>query len=240
MRIYIFSTKEPIFHPSMFNSILKEHAASVVGAAIFPKETLFSEVFKSIYIDGFSAFPKLLKLSLKRPVSMKTKDLFRSFGIQVRYFNDPNSHECIEELRKLKPDVVFNNQPSILKTPLLSLEGIVFLNRHTSELPQYRGIDPVFHALLDGKKSIGVSIHSMTDKIDAGKVYAQKIFPAEGSVFNCYAKAFVLSPSLFSEAIKNLSENQPLFTVDTSSSKYYRKPAPDEITRFRKMGLKYL
>lgn len=250
MRIYIFSTKESFFHPTMFYDILAEHSASIVGAAIFPsKNMLYSSLKKCIRIDGLIAISsfarhgfiymkkRLLSQSLK---FSDVKDVFKHFDVNIDYFDSPNSNKCIERIKVLGVDVVFNNQPAILKKDILSIPNIVFLNRHTSMLPAYRGVDPVFYALLDGNPTIGVSMHSMTLDIDAGNLYAQMAISASKSVFDCYVRAFDLSPKLFSQALENLAKGVSLASIDPKNTKYYKDPVKSDIIKFRKLGLTYL
>jgi methionyl-tRNA formyltransferase len=80
----------------------------------------------------------------------------------------------------------------------------------------------------------------MTRNIDAGNIYAQASIPADRSVWRIYQRTFALGANLFSEAIKNIQLNNPLFTIDPKQSSYYKQPTPGDIKRFRKMGFKYL
>ncbi len=50
--------------------------------------------------------------------------------------------------------------------------GIV--NAHPSLLPRYRGPEPIGQALISGDTQLGVTVHRMTDAIDAGPILAQK------------------------------------------------------------------
>ena len=47
------------------------------------------------------------------------------------------------------------------------------LNLHNSALPQYRGRQPVYRALLNNEKSHGVTIHEMTSDVDCGPIVSQ-------------------------------------------------------------------
>jgi methionyl-tRNA formyltransferase len=114
------------------------------------------------------------------------------------------------------------------------------LNRHTSKLPAYRGIEPVFHALLRGEEEIGISFHEMLESVDSGKVYAQGTIPVSNSVYDCYERSFKASPQIFKEAVQNIVTNQPLFSVDDGSSVFYKWPTSEEIRKFKKLGYTYI
>lgn len=51
------------------------------------------------------------------------------------------------------------------------------LNVHPSLLPRWRGGDPVPWAILTGDRHIGVSVVTLSEKFDQGRIIAQKIIP---------------------------------------------------------------
>jgi hypothetical protein len=60
-----------------------------------------------------------------------------------------------------------------LPRDVLELPGLGALNVHPSTLPKYRGPSPVPWAIRNGDPFMGVTIHRMTEQIDAGPVLAQ-------------------------------------------------------------------
>ena len=58
--------------------------------------------------------------------------------------------------------------PDVLAVPRLGV-----LNVHPSALPKYRGPSPVLWAIRNGDPYLGLTIHRMTERIDAGPVLAQ-------------------------------------------------------------------
>lgn len=52
------------------------------------------------------------------------------------------------------------------------------LNVHPSLLPRWRGGDPIPWAILSGDRSVGVSVVTLSEKFDQGRIIAQKIIPA--------------------------------------------------------------
>jgi len=55
------------------------------------------------------------------------------------------------------------------------------LNVHPSLLPKYRGAAPIQHALINGDDKIGMSIIDIhPDRLDAGKIRRQAVFPLNG------------------------------------------------------------
>ena len=74
-------------------------------------------------------------------------------------------------LEKCKPDIVIVYGFSwVLPQQLFSLSQFGFFNIHFSLLPAYKGPVPLFWQLKNSEKTTGISIHQMTEKLDAGKV----------------------------------------------------------------------
>ena len=77
-------------------------------------------------------------------------------------------------LAAYRPDVLlvfgFNWRlpPDVLAVPRLGA-----VNIHPSALPKYRGPSPVLWAIRNGDAYMGLSVHRMTDRIDAGPILAQ-------------------------------------------------------------------
>jgi methionyl-tRNA formyltransferase len=139
----------------------------------------------------------------------------------------------------LRPTIVLNNQPWFLRSEVLSL-SIPFLNWHTAALPKYRGVEPVFHALLAREQKIGVVIHTMTVDVDAGEVVAERYVAASTSVFDCYARAFAVGAELYVEAIEAAAVGRKLRSIDASQSPYRTWPDERAIQAFRAAGFRYL
>jgi len=64
--------------------------------------------------------------------------------------------------------------PQILKTAILQTPRLGILNCHPSLLPRYGGPHPAFWMLKNGESVAGVTVHVMTEQIDAGDIVAQQ------------------------------------------------------------------
>lgn len=77
-------------------------------------------------------------------------------------------------LADYRPDLLlvfgFNGR---LPTEVLMLPQLGAVNIHPSALPRYRGPSPVLHAVRNGDPSIGITVHTMSETIDAGPVPVQ-------------------------------------------------------------------
>ncbi len=87
----------------------------------------------------------------------------------------PNlSDEAIlHELTATRPDLVVSCfYPELIPPPILALAPGI--NVHPSDLPQWRGPDPVVHILLSGQRNSAVCVHALTEALDAGDIYLRK------------------------------------------------------------------
>jgi methionyl-tRNA formyltransferase len=57
---------------------------------------------------------------------------------------------------------------------ILDYPKITSVNIHPSLLPKYRGVKPLENALVNNEKEIGVTLHLLSDAMDAGDILVQK------------------------------------------------------------------
>ena len=86
-----------------------------------------------------------------------------------------NSSEFIEYVKGLNIDLIvvyFFSQ--IFKGEIFQTPRLGILNCHPSLLPRYGGPHPAFWMLKNGESAAGVTVHVMTEKIDAGDIVDQQ------------------------------------------------------------------
>jgi methionyl-tRNA formyltransferase len=100
--------------------------------------------------------------------------------------------QCVHEISQLRPDIVIVSCfERILPTEILSLPKYGCFNLHPSLLPAYRGPVPLFWQFHDAAENIGISLHRMTSKIDAGPVVAQAPVKLPDGVSNMVATSML-------------------------------------------------
>jgi methionyl-tRNA formyltransferase len=86
-----------------------------------------------------------------------------------------NAPKFIEYVKGLNVDlIVACIFPQILKAAILQTPRLGALNCHPSLLPRYAGPQPGFWMIKNGESVAGVTVHVMTEKIDAGDIVAQQ------------------------------------------------------------------
>lgn len=89
-----------------------------------------------------------------------------------------NEQTVIDTLEPFQADLIVSASYG-QKIPSKTIADAAFrgLNIHPSILPRWRGADPVPWAILDGDKQIGVTIVTLSEQFDEGKIIAQQKIP---------------------------------------------------------------
>jgi methionyl-tRNA formyltransferase len=128
-------------------------------------------------------------------------------GLRVFKTRNINDAEVLRFLSACAPDLLvsaFFNQRLHAATLVLPKCGCV--NIHPSLLPDAKGVDPVFQALLPGASPPGVSVHFMSPELDAGRIIAQRSVGgrAGSSVFATTALLFREGAELLAAAMEQI------------------------------------
>ena len=88
---------------------------------------------------------------------------------------DVNAPQVIEKVASYEPDLIvviaFGRK---IGNELINLPPKGAINVHASLLPKYRGAAPVNWAIINGEKQTGITIISLAEKMDTGKILAQE------------------------------------------------------------------
>lgn len=68
----------------------------------------------------------------------------------------------------------------IFKKKLIDAPTYGIINIHSGPLPAYKGMMPVFRQLAAGESSLGITIHTIDENIDEGRILMQNFLPADG------------------------------------------------------------
>lgn len=154
----------------------------------------------------------------------------------------PNtSKELLEVLKTFQVDVgLLAAYGRIVPKEVIELFPGGIVNLHPSLLPQYRGSAPVEQAILDSKSKTGVSVMRLSEKMDAGPVYAQKSIKLAGDESKQQLADTLLEigrdllidilPDILSGKLKPMSQNEQIATYSPRIKKTdgiidWQKPA---------------
>ncbi|MDC1047438.1 methionyl-tRNA formyltransferase [Alphaproteobacteria bacterium] len=89
----------------------------------------------------------------------------------------------IEQVKSLEPDlIIIIAYGIILPSSFLTISKYGCINIHVSLLPRWRGAAPIEHALLAGDNKTGISIISVSPKLDAGDILMQESFALDKDI----------------------------------------------------------
>ncbi len=253
MKLFVIIDETSFYHPQFLSDFLHKTYHEVVGAGLvtrIPKKNSLARYLMSHWY--FMQFGEIAKLATRK-LSCKMKDLI-SFGDNesgfcsarsvleyygISYFpvkNDINQEGYLEKIRACDPDIIISSNSLPFKERLLNLPRLYCINRHSSMLPAYGGLWPVFQAYRNGESYTGVSIHTMEPKIDQGIVVAQRKLPIrKGQTLSyLYEQCFSISSDLLCEALEKIVKNEMVPVENDYSPSYYSFPTKSHWKDFRK------
>jgi methionyl-tRNA formyltransferase len=239
MRIFFLLVDEPFYTRACVEPLLERFAASVVGAA-FPAGFFdWKRLKTTVALYGpFSTAGRMARMALASARGGDVHRLFAARRIPVHDVTDVNASTFLDRLRGLGVDLIVSiNTPQRLKKSLLALPANGCLNVHFGMLPKYRGLLPIFHALMDGESSFGVTVHLMDEKLDNGDIVAQRAVPiaASDTLDSLYPKGFAAASELLAEAIDACGRGSLVRRPNVEAEKtYYSYPTPERIKAYRR------
>jgi len=168
----------------------------------------WKRLIKKIRMRGF--VPALKRIGENLIVRRKqVSELCHQNIDKVFYVERINSEEVRDILISNKVELLILTTVHIIKPIIIDIPGLTILNAHTGWLPKYRGLDANLKAMRDGHQ-LGLSIHKVTEKIDAGEIYLRESFEIDpdGDILKQMDEMELqLSGKLFVEAVNLMSRN---------------------------------
>jgi len=133
---------------------------------IWKKALLRERAYKA---EGFDTIVDLMRRENIAP--RKVSDFRKQYGIPVVYCRTLNDEIVVEGLKRIRPDVVVFTGGGLIRKDVLMNSGAGVLNCHMGVLPDYRGMDVIEWAILEGRiNHVGITIHFMDEGIDTGDI----------------------------------------------------------------------
>ncbi|MEE9351096.1 MAG: formyltransferase family protein [Thiotrichaceae bacterium] len=218
----VFCTYSSIYSSQVLKILLQSEAIEIVGIVnstrlLKPSFNGFTGSLNFIRKTGwrYSTYLFLVTdlFALLQPFSrLKTvHTLAKKNNIPLLDTLDINRDSGIQFINSLTPDILLSahfNQ--LFKEPVLRLPKLTAINLHPSLLPNYKGVDPVFYALLNSEKQLGITAHVIDDSFDTGLILRQQPFTANTSncVFSHNMQLFEMGAEIAIQAIHDLSLNK--------------------------------
>jgi methionyl-tRNA formyltransferase len=156
-------------------------------------------------------------------------------------FHDP---DCLEAITAFSPDLGVVAGTYILREQVFSIPRLGCINLHSGKVPKYRGSMPAFWELFNGETEVGITIHRVISRLDAGEVLRQETFPLDpvppGDVFK-YLDRYqreVLRPNgvrMLVETVRSIGDGTIMgWQQDDGAARTYRLPTNREKLELRR------
>ncbi len=128
--------------------------------------------------------------------------------------------------------------PEIIKPEALANHH--YLNLHPAPLPEYRGCNSYAHAIINGDKEYGVTLHYMDEGIDTGPIISSPRFSifSDETGKSLYDRAQVAAFDMFVDLWPILRGGLPPAMTQPAEGRYYRRDSlepyfgsPDPVVR---------
>ena len=236
--------------------------AAMVGVIIEskkpPTRSLFEKIQRSIRYDGYpgtiiklyrSAFAGKSAKSFERqdrsehPGALRELSEFK--GVPVYEVSDYHDADSISLLRSLNPDLAVVFGTNILKESVFKIPRLGSINFHSGVVPLYRGGPPVFWELFNNEKEVGLTVHWVASKVDAGEVIRQESVPlaydySYGSDFESFIEDYRMNladrcAEMLAESVRSIANGvDSRQAQDLSIGKRYRLPTKREKEELRR------
>lgn len=154
------------------------------------------------------------------------KDLLTIAGKKIK---EP---EVLSAIQKCKPEIIFCiGGTQLIPAQVLTLPKLGCLNIHPALLPKYRGRYSTAHAIFNGERYSGATLHWMDEGIDSGPIIMQERIKIDedDTAKSLYEKFTETGKQLFIKFLDLWKSGRPIRSKpqDESKATYYPKGLPN-------------
>jgi len=192
-------------------------------------EVLNNSNIEVIGISTTSKDKKVWWTDVKEEVSVE------AFGYKDKLVDFKDISKFIEQN---KPDIVFSVLTDyIFKQKDIDNTNYGIINLHPAPLPFYRGCNSYAHAIMNGEKQYGVSLHYVNSNIDTGDIIEVSWLDilSDDTGKTLYDKSQLVALDLFKKQLPKIIESAlqgkkvESFPQDNSKARYYDRNSLKEI-----------
>lgn len=200
MTILIFTSQAHIYANGIVSHLIQRNVFSSHRVVVFeedalvPRKTKLQGFMKYLSVSGFwyvaCQIVKQFLFTLRREwdiLFQNTSSYFYPFERlapktwNISILHSIQSDSLVRQISALKPDLILSiYSKEIIPDQILRIPKYGAVNLHPGLLPMYRGVSPVFWALANREKTVGVTLHILDTGIDTGDRLSQKRIPTRG------------------------------------------------------------
>lgn len=181
----------------------------VIGPTLLTRRCL-EAILEKADDEVAAVFALTNKHALKKARFAVFDDLAERYKFKLYKVDDINDNKNVEEIKKINPDLILElGWSQILSGKIIKIPKKGCVGVHAAMLPKNRGGASLNWALIKGEKDWGISLYYLDEKVDTGKVIAQKALKIDGrdTITTLHDKSDAAT-------IKLLTENLPLIRND--------------------------
>jgi len=261
LKIFIISQEEPFYIPKVIRYILEHQNKNfqIIGSTRLRPNRKDKKLFDwliertqlytcwELLIVSFLMFyckiwyTLISKFGVYNPYSVKY--LYEKHNIKEFHTKNINDTKYLKQIQALDVDIILSiSSPQLFGNNLLKLPKLICLNAHGTLLPKHRGVFGSWWMLFEGDKTIGATIHTMVEKIDAGDIVWQKELPKPNKATQYYiayhTKRLIAKGVV--EIINEISNNKMETYLSHNKGSYHRAPTKKQGKLFHQKGLKII
>ncbi len=175
----------------------------------------------------------------KKLVGTTIRALSADYKIPLVNVDTVNSDEYTNWLKNNEIDVIISvAAPEVFKKKLLDSVPHGCINSHSALLPENRGMMPVFWGLFKGSEEIGITIHTMVEKLDQGDIILQKpVSVGNESLHEMILKTKRMSADMMHDVLEKLFKEGRFESAPMQAGGSYQTfPTPAEVKEFKNRG----
>ena len=122
----------------------------------------------------------------------------------------------------------------ILPSGILELVSGCAFNLHLAPLPAYKGNYTFNHAILNGEKQYGVTLHYMTERVDEGKYVFMPLFDVreDETAYSLYKKSLQLGVECFLRLLNKMEDDETIEGLPMAGEgRFYSRKNMDELRK---------
>lgn len=142
---------------------------------VFWGEDSFSNIVLNSLIEAGHCVKLVVTPLYDNLIYKKLQFTCLKFGIPFERYFKINTEEVLMRIKKCSPDLcVIAHFERLIKSPILEIPHLGFINLHPSLLPDYRGMAPQHWPIIDGRDKTGITIHYVDSGVDTGDIIMQE------------------------------------------------------------------
>ncbi|QGA81904.1 formyltransferase family protein [Halomicrobium sp. LC1Hm] len=253
LRIVVVTQDDPFYVPHFFDKFFEAIPADVEIERVVllePFNESFPALVRRMYrLYGLTNFVRRGVSYVGRTVAdaigmgkYSVESVAANHNIPVTERESINTDAFVESITEVNVDVILSvSAPEIFDEAVLNAPVWGCLNVHTSELPKYRGMLPTFWALYHGENEVGVTVHTMVEDIDQGKIVRQRTFSIDGMALDeIIIQGKRTGGKLAADALKDISNGTEDLRLMEGESSYFSFPTAEHRRELQRQGGKLL